>query len=181
MVSRRIWSRFCRKLRMNRSFIFRCSPHSFPCSAKPDTRSIPGSACGACWRSPTGSNIRATIPSPSGQVTPKNWCGCTRMEVLPARARYSLIAACLAAIGNVYTRRDRRGLGFGTQVTAAVTAALLRLRLRTVALNVEQNNDTAIRIYERLGFRRYCEYREGVARRAPVIAEGDVRLKTPSE
>jgi len=69
-----------------------------------------------------------------------------------------------AAIGNVYTKRERRGQGFGMQVTAAVTAELLRLHLRTVALNVEESNSAAIRVYERLGFKRYCEYREGIAR-----------------
>jgi len=72
----------------------------------------------------------------------------------------------VAAIGNVYTRRDRRGRGFGSQVTAAVAAELLRRHVRTVALNVEESNRTAIRIYERLGFKRYGEYREGLALRA---------------
>jgi ribosomal protein S18 acetylase RimI-like enzyme len=69
----------------------------------------------------------------------------------------------VAAIGNVYSRRDRRGHGFGLQVTAAVTAELLRLSVRTVALNVAESNRAAIRVYERLGFRRYCDYREGIA------------------
>jgi ribosomal protein S18 acetylase RimI-like enzyme len=69
----------------------------------------------------------------------------------------------IAAIGNVYTRRDRRGQGFGRQVTAAVTAELRRLNVRTVALNVEESNHPAMRIYERLGFERYCDYREGLA------------------
>jgi ribosomal protein S18 acetylase RimI-like enzyme len=71
----------------------------------------------------------------------------------------------VAAIGNVYTRRDRRGRGFGEQVSGAVTAELLRRGVRTVALNVSENNAAAIRIYERLGFARCCEYREGIARR----------------
>jgi ribosomal protein S18 acetylase RimI-like enzyme len=69
----------------------------------------------------------------------------------------------VAAIGNVYTRRDQRGHGFGLQVTAAVTAELLRLHVRTVALNVAESNHAAIRVYERLGFRHYCDYREGIA------------------
>jgi len=49
------------------------------------------------------------------------------------------------------------------QVTAAVTAELLRLHVRTVALNVAESNHAAIRVYERLGFRHYCDYREGIA------------------
>jgi ribosomal protein S18 acetylase RimI-like enzyme len=69
----------------------------------------------------------------------------------------------VAGIGNVYTRRDRRGRGLGLQVTAAVTAELLRKRIATVALNVEDGNAAAIRVYEKLGFRQYCEYREGPA------------------
>jgi len=69
----------------------------------------------------------------------------------------------VAAIGNVYTRRDRRGRGFGAQVSGAVTAGLLTLGVRTVALNVGQSNAAAARIYQRLGFEKYCEYREGLA------------------
>jgi predicted GNAT family acetyltransferase len=64
----------------------------------------------------------------------------------------------VAAIGNVHTRRDRRGRGLGTSVTGAVTAELLRLHCRTVALNVNQQNTTAVRVYERLGFVRYFDY-----------------------
>jgi len=73
-------------------------------------------------------------------------------------------AESVAAIGNVYTRRERRGQGLGAQVTGAVAAELLRLGLQTVVLNVAGSNTAAIRIYERLGFERYCEYLEGMAR-----------------
>jgi len=69
----------------------------------------------------------------------------------------------VAAIGNVYTRRDRRGRGLGLQVTAGVAEELLRLGIGTIALNVEESNAAAIRVYERLGFRPYCDYREGIA------------------
>jgi GNAT superfamily N-acetyltransferase len=73
----------------------------------------------------------------------------------------------VCAIGNVYTRRDRRGRGLAGQVTAAVAAEALRLGVRTVALNVAQRNVPAIRVYERLGFARYCAFWEGVARTRP--------------
>ena len=67
-----------------------------------------------------------------------------------------------AAIGNVYTRRDRRGRGLGRIVTAAV---LHRLRyLKTVGLNVREDNAPAIRVYESLGFVKHCEFREAIAR-----------------
>jgi ribosomal protein S18 acetylase RimI-like enzyme len=71
----------------------------------------------------------------------------------------------VAAVGNVYTRRDRRGLGLAATVTSAVTHELLRMRIRTIVLNVNQSNASAIRVYERLGFTRHCSYCEGLAER----------------
>ena len=68
-----------------------------------------------------------------------------------------------AAIGNVYTRRDRRGRGLSRAVTKAV---LHRLRhLKTVGLNVRDDNVAAIRVYESLGFVKHCDFREAVAHR----------------
>jgi ribosomal protein S18 acetylase RimI-like enzyme len=69
----------------------------------------------------------------------------------------------LGAVGNVYTRRDRRGRGLAAAVTSAVTAELLRQGLRTIALNVNQENAAAIHVYERLGYKKYCAFTEGVA------------------
>src|SRR5262245_41611465 len=69
----------------------------------------------------------------------------------------------VAAIGNIYTRRDRRGRGLAGRLTSAVVDELLRLRVPTVILNVSLQNLTAIRVYERLGFTRYCGYHEGLA------------------
>ena len=69
----------------------------------------------------------------------------------------------VAAIGNVYTRRDRRGRGLGRRTTAAVAAELVRRGVPTVVLNVNQGNAAAIRVYEGLGFERYCPFVEGVA------------------
>jgi ribosomal protein S18 acetylase RimI-like enzyme len=74
----------------------------------------------------------------------------------------------VAAVGNIYTRRDRRGRGLGARVTSAVVNELLRLRLPTIALNVAQANTPAVRVYERLGFVRHCAYCEGLARRRPA-------------
>jgi ribosomal protein S18 acetylase RimI-like enzyme len=70
----------------------------------------------------------------------------------------------VGAIGNVYTRSDRRHRGLGAQVTAAVAAELLRCQIRTIALNVAEQNGRARRLYERLGFVDHCGYCEGVAR-----------------
>jgi ribosomal protein S18 acetylase RimI-like enzyme len=87
---------------------------------------------------------------------------------LVAAAGTHLVAASesVAAVGNVYTRRDCRGRGFAGRVTGAVTAELKRLGIRTIALNVAQHNTAAIRVYERLGFARYCPFYEGLAERA---------------
>ena len=74
----------------------------------------------------------------------------------------------VAAVGNVYTRRDRRGLRLGTWATSAVAGELLRLGLQTIALNVEESNIAAGRIYSRLGFKRYCAYVEGAAARVEL-------------
>ena len=72
----------------------------------------------------------------------------------------------VAAIGNIYTRRDRRGFGLGARVTSAVVSELLRLNVQTVALNADQQNVTAVRLYERLGFVKYCHFCEGLAQRS---------------
>ena len=71
----------------------------------------------------------------------------------------------VAAVGNVYTRRDRRGRGLAARVTGAVVEELLRMRIRTIVLNVNQGNGAAIGVYEKLGFRRHCGYCEGLAER----------------
>jgi GNAT superfamily N-acetyltransferase len=71
----------------------------------------------------------------------------------------------VAAIGNVYTRRDRRSQGLAARVTSAVAGELLRMGLRTIALNADQQNLTALRVYERLGFKGYCPFYEGRASR----------------
>ena len=66
-----------------------------------------------------------------------------------------------AAIGNVYTRRDRRGRGLGRAVTAAVMNGLAGID--TVGLNVRADNHAAIRVYESLGFERHCDFHEALA------------------
>jgi ribosomal protein S18 acetylase RimI-like enzyme len=86
-------------------------------------------------------------------------------QALIAAAGTHLVSAVesVGAIGAVYTRRDRRGRGLAGRATGAVAAELLRMGLRTIALNVRQDNAAAMRVYERLGFGRYCPFYEGVA------------------
>ena len=70
----------------------------------------------------------------------------------------------VGAVGNVYTRRNRRGRGYAAAMTSAVTNELLRMNLPTVVLSVNQHNTAAIHVYEQLGYSRYCAFCEGVAR-----------------
>lgn len=88
-------------------------------------------------------------------------------EALMAAAGTHLISTefGVGAIGNVYTRRDRRGQGLARRVTGAVVAELLKLNVQTVGLNVKQDNLAAQRVYAHLGFRRYCAFYEGIASR----------------
>lgn len=66
-----------------------------------------------------------------------------------------------AAIGSVYTRRDRRGRGLGRLVMNAVLGKLADIE--TIGLNVRADNEAALHLYESLGFARHCEFYEGVA------------------
>jgi ribosomal protein S18 acetylase RimI-like enzyme len=83
--------------------------------------------------------------------------------VAVAGTHLAVPAEGVGAIGNVYTRRDRRGRGLAGALTSAVASELLRMGVRTIGLNVTQRNAAAIRVYERLGFCRYCEFIEGPA------------------
>jgi RimJ/RimL family protein N-acetyltransferase len=71
----------------------------------------------------------------------------------------------VAAIGNVYTRRDRRSRGYSR---LAMSAVLNEIRdLRTIGLNVRAGNAAAIRVYASLGFVTHCDFREALATRRP--------------
>jgi predicted GNAT family acetyltransferase len=74
----------------------------------------------------------------------------------------------LGAVGNVFTEETYRGRGYGTTTTSAVVTELFQRGIRDVFLNVAQANSTAIGIYERLGFNKYCEFLETVAVRRKV-------------
>ncbi|MBN1564524.1 MAG: GNAT family N-acetyltransferase [Anaerolineae bacterium] len=70
-------------------------------------------------------------------------------------------AESVVAIGNVFTRPDQRGQGYATVCTAAVVRDALDTAIKTVVLNVRQDNAPAIHVYEKLGFRRYHSFVEG--------------------
>jgi ribosomal protein S18 acetylase RimI-like enzyme len=73
--------------------------------------------------------------------------------------------AQVGALGNVYTRRDRRQRGLADAVTRAVTRALVARGIRTIVLNIVGTNEAARRVYERIGFREHGVYYEGSAAR----------------
>jgi GNAT superfamily N-acetyltransferase len=75
----------------------------------------------------------------------------------------------VAAVGNVFTHPQHRGRGLGTATTSAVVEALQRMAIRDIVLNVGQANEGAARIYERLGFERYCPFFEGPATAFDVL------------
>lgn len=108
--------------------------------------------------------------SPS-MIEPGVYYGIWEADTLVAAAGTHLVATLesVGAVGNVYTRRDRRRRGLGWRVTSAVAAELLRMGLRTVALNVSQRNSAALGVYERLGFARYCAFYEGLAVRSDRV------------
>ena len=101
----------------------------------------------------------------ASMVTDGVFFGVRKGDDLIAAAGTHLVARDegAAAIGNVYVRRDRRGCGLGRAVTAAVLHELAGIE--TVGLNVRADNDAAIRVYESLGFARYCEFYEALAAR----------------
>ncbi|MBI1297949.1 GNAT family N-acetyltransferase [bacterium] len=69
----------------------------------------------------------------------------------------------IAAIGNIYTRPDSRGQGHAKAVTAAIVSTLQVDGVHTIVLNVDQRNEKAIALYEKLGFKIHCSFIEGVA------------------
>jgi ribosomal protein S18 acetylase RimI-like enzyme len=70
----------------------------------------------------------------------------------------------IAAVGNVCTYPEQRGRGYATLCTSAVCAELLGMGL-DVVLNVERSNASALHVYQKLGFRVYCPFVEGIAQR----------------
>lgn len=60
-------------------------------------------------------------------------------------------------IGPVYTPPEHRGHGYGSAVTAAVTADRLAAGRRFCFLYTDLANPTSNKIYEALGYRRVCD------------------------
>jgi len=98
------------------------------------------------------------------QVTQGVFYGIEQDEQLVAVAGTHLVSDVysVGAVGNVMSHPDHRGHGYATLTTYAVCAELIRRGIKTIVLNVRQDNAPAIRVYEKLGFVRYCPFYEGV-------------------
>lgn len=69
----------------------------------------------------------------------------------------------VAAIGNVYTRPDCRGRGYGSAITAGIVQALRTDGYELIVLNVNRGNEAARRLYRKFGFVQHCSFIEGIA------------------
>lgn len=69
-----------------------------------------------------------------------------------------------AALGNITTRPEYRGHGFGAGVTAGLSRLLLKENIR-IGLNVKQDNPAAISCYRKIGFSIHAEYGEYIFRK----------------
>jgi len=66
----------------------------------------------------------------------------------------------VAALGNIVTRLEYRGNGFGKRVTAQLCRSLFE-DVDHIGLNVKADNEVAIKMYKKLGFEvigTYWEY-----------------------
>ena len=68
------------------------------------------------------------------------------------------IGAGWAGLGAVWTDPAYRGRGLAARLTAALAAHLRQEDIALIHLQVEHDNDTAIRLYRRLGFDVHSSY-----------------------
>ncbi len=69
----------------------------------------------------------------------------------------------VGALGNVMTHPAYRSRGLATLATSAVCQDLLDRSIEMIGLSVGRSNEPAIRVYEKLGFKRYVPFYEGTA------------------
>jgi len=70
----------------------------------------------------------------------------------------------LGIVGNIFTHPDYRRRGYAAICTSAVVGELLSQSL-DVLLNVQQDNEPAVKMYRRLGFHVYCPFIEALGTR----------------
>ena len=64
-----------------------------------------------------------------------------------------------AVIGNVITKQSERGKGYAT-VCLINLINKLKEKFETITLNADKNDINAIKLYEKIGFKKYTEYFE---------------------
>jgi RimJ/RimL family protein N-acetyltransferase len=69
----------------------------------------------------------------------------------------------IASLGNVMTHPAYRSRGLATVVTTAVCEELLDRDIKLIGLSVSRSNEAAIRVYEKIGFKRHVPFYEGTA------------------
>jgi GNAT superfamily N-acetyltransferase len=69
----------------------------------------------------------------------------------------------VSVLGGIFTFPAARGRGYASAITSALVAELLDRGCRDVVLNIHADNETARRIYARIGFREHCRYQAGEA------------------
>jgi len=72
----------------------------------------------------------------------------------------------LAVLGNIVTHPDHRGQGLSTACTSHLCEHLFAQGIDVLALNVRRQNRSAVRVYEKLGFRYHDTYLEGLVTHA---------------
>ena len=68
----------------------------------------------------------------------------------------------VSAVGNVTTDSQLRNKGYGREVMIKLCDELFK-QVDYIGLNVKADNHAAIALYERIGFRKVCEYEEYLA------------------
>src|SRR5689334_15666291 len=96
--------------------------------------------------------LRRFLPSPKGV-----WVSTPLFDegerILAAGGTHALVPTYrLAVLGNILTAPQARGQGYATAITATLVTTLFEQHFSTVVLNVFEDNSSAIRIYQRLGF-----------------------------
>jgi GNAT superfamily N-acetyltransferase len=86
-------------------------------------------------------------------------------ERLVSVAGTHIVSECerIAALGNVMTHPAYRGRGLATMATGAVCDELLDRGIEMIGLSVSRSNEAAIRVYEKIGFKRRVPFYEGTA------------------
>jgi ribosomal protein S18 acetylase RimI-like enzyme len=83
--------------------------------------------------------------------------------------------ASVATLGNIVTHPDFRGRGLSTACTSQLCTRLIAEGVHTLALNVKRQNRSAVRVYEKLGFRYHATYLEGLVVRSGEAPNGAER------